>query len=353
MSMSKLKYCAWLSISLLACITMITRSYSLYFTVIFVFVLLPIIEQFFASDEYNFTEAEEIQVKQDLFYDIMLYLTVPVQFFTLFLFLYVLKYEALQRYEFVGLILTMGISCGVLGINAAHELGHRRRQYEQWMAKFLLMTSMYMHFIIEHNLGHHKNVATNDDPASANYGEIFYIYWFRTVFGGYISAWTIENKRIEKTYGHFFHWNNEMIQFTIIQIIFLVLLFVIFGLKALFGFILAAIIGFSLLELVNYIEHYGLRRKINAKGRYEKVLPVHSWNSNHVLGRIFLFELTRHSDHHANASRKYQILRHFDESPQMPFGYPAMMVLSLFPPIFFYIMHSEIEKYKAKNISLG
>jgi len=346
MNLEKLKYSAWLSISTLTCITMFTRGYTLYFTTLFVFVLLPIIEQFFEGNKYNYSAEEEQKANDDRFYDFILYLTVPVQFFTLFLFLYTLKNYELQNYEWIGLILTMGISCGVLGINAAHELGHRRNVFEQWLAKLLLMTSLYMHFIIEHNLGHHKNVATAEDAASARYGEIFYLFWFRTVWGSYISAWNIENKRVEKAYGKAFHYNNEMIHFTLIQLVFLLLIFVFFGLKCLLGFTLAAIIGFTLLELVNYIEHYGLQRKMNDKGRFERVLPIHSWNSNHVLGRVFLFELTRHSDHHANASRKYQVLRHFDESPQMPFGYPGMMVLSLFPPIFFYIMHKEISKYQ-------
>lgn len=339
--MSKIKYCAWWSISLLACITMFTRGISSYYTILFVFVLLPIIEQFIVMSEKNMSELEEELAKEDKMYDLLVYMSVPAQFLTLFLFLYVVKTYPMQTYELIGLTITMGISCGVLGINAAHELGHRREQYEQWMAKLLLMTSWYMHFIIEHNFGHHKNVSTDDDPASARYGENFYTFWVKSVIGSYKSAWQIENERLGKAGLAIFSWHNEMILFTLIQVVFTGIIFFIFGTKAVLAFLVAAIIGFSLLELVNYIEHYGLRRIKNEKGRYERVLPVHSWNSNHALGRIFLFELTRHSDHHANASRKYQILRHFDESPQMPYGYPAMMVLSLFPPIFFNIMHKQ------------
>ena len=118
-------------------------------------------------------------------------------------------------------------------------------------------------------------------------------------------------------------------------------------------FVASAVYGFLLLETVNYIEHYGLRRKKNEFGAWEKTLPIHSWNSNHAFGRILLFELTRHSDHHYIANRPYQTLRHFDESPQMPTGYPGMMVISLIPPLWFYIMGKEIKKLKARDLTLA
>lgn len=237
-----------------------------------------------------------------------------------------------------------GMSCGILGINAAHELGHRRTWYEKLMAKMLLLTSLYMHFFIEHNRGHHKNVSTDADPASSRLGENLYAFYVRTVWGSWISAWRLEAERLHKKGLAFWSWRNEMIRFHLLEVTLLVAIGLVFGLKTLGFFLVAAIMGFLLLETVNYIEHYGLRRQRRGDG-YERTLPVHSWNSNHPIGRLVLLELSRHSDHHYLASRKYQILRHHDQSPQMPTGYPGMMLLSLFPPLWFKVMNKKIQKH--------
>jgi alkane 1-monooxygenase len=138
-----------------------------------------------------------------------------------------------------------------------------------------------------------------------------------------------------------------MLFFTLAQVILMVLIGYFFGLYTLLYFLVSAIIGALLLETVNYIEHYGLLRKRNPNGNYERVLPKHSWNSNHLLGRLMLFELSRHSDHHYLASRKYQVLRHHDDAPQMPTGYPGMIVLALFPPIWFRVMNRQLKKYES------
>ncbi len=242
----------------------------------------------------------------------------------------------------------MGLACGALGINVAHELGHRTKKYEQVMAKTLLLSSLYMHFFIEHNRGHHKNVSTPIDPATSRLNETFYSFWVKSVFGGWMSAWHLESHRLKKMKQNF--WNpihNEMLRFQIIQIAFVAAIYLVFGWVGTLGFIASSIIGFSLLEIVNYIEHYGLMRKQLPNGSYEKVKPHHSWNSGHELGRIFLFELTRHSDHHFNPSRKYQILRHFEDAPQMPTGYLAMIPLALVPPLWFKIMNPLVEKHNS------
>jgi len=212
------------------------------------------------------------------------------------------------------------------------------------MAKALLLTALYTHFFIEHNRGHHKHVATDKDPASARFGESIYAFWLRSVTGSYRNAWRLESKRLQRQGLPFWSWRNEMIRFQVYQVLYLALVGLIFGWQMI-GYALAiAVFGFLLLESVNYIEHYGLRRKEIAPGRYEKVQPWHSWNSNHEMGRIFLYELTRHSDHHYKASRKYQILRHFDESPQLPFGYPTSIVISLIPPLWFALMNGRVKR---------
>jgi alkane 1-monooxygenase len=202
-----------------------------------------------------------------------------------------------------------------------------------------------MHFFIEHNRGHHKNVSTDEDPASSRYGEVLYTFFFRTITGSWLSAWKLERVRLERKKQSIWSWQNEMLRFQVIQGALILAIAVFFGVETMAWFMGAALIGILLLETVNYIEHYGLRRKRKGAS-YERVLPVHSWNSNHPLGRLILLELTRHSDHHYMASRKYQVLRHFDESPQMPTGYPGMMVLSFFPPLWFRVMHKRIEQYR-------
>ena len=237
----------------------------------------------------------------------------------------------------------MGMLCGVFGINVGHELGHRTNLVEQTFAKMLLLTSQYMHFFIEHNKGHHKRVATHDDPSSARYGEWVYGFYFRSIIFSYISAWHIAAKDVRKKGKPVISIHNEMIQFTLIQLSFIAIIFFYFGWLITLYYLIAAGIGIILLETVNYIEHYGLQRKQIADGKYERALPQHSWNSDHVIGRLMLFELSRHSDHHYLASRKYQVLRHHDDSPQMPTGYPGMMILSLLPPLWFYVMNKKVK----------
>jgi alkane 1-monooxygenase len=274
---------------------------------------------------------------------------VPVQYVLLFFFLNRVSEGNLTWWEITGIIFAFGIACGVLGINVAHELGHRNTWYEQTMSKMLLLTSLYMHFYIEHNRGHHKNVSTDEDPASSRYGETIYAFFIRTVRDSWLSAWKLESDRLKKANLSFWSMHNEMLRYQFIQLGFIALIGFIWGWKVMLYFIASAIVGFLLLETVNYIEHYGLRRKKIDGAYYDKVLPIHSWNSDHPIGRMMLFELTRHSDHHYLPSRKYQVLRHFDDSPQMPTGYPGMMVLSFFPAIWFRVMHKQISKYKSSQ----
>jgi alkane 1-monooxygenase len=213
------------------------------------------------------------------------------------------------------------------------------------MSKMLLLTTLYMHFFIEHNRGHHKNVSTDEDPASSRLGEIVYFFYFRSIYGSFISAWKLESERLKRLKFSFWSFKNEMIVYQFLQASLILVIFYFFGMETTLFFLISATIGILLLETVNYIEHYGLRRKKKENG-YERALPIHSWNSNHPVGRMVLLELSRHSDHHYIASRKYQILRHFNESPQMPTGYPGMLILSLFPPLWFKVMDPRIEKYR-------
>jgi alkane 1-monooxygenase len=201
-----------------------------------------------------------------------------------------------------------------------------------------------MHFFTEHNKGHHKHVATYNDPASARYNEPLYLFWPRTLFYSYKSAWDIANSECRKKKVSIFSLHNEMVVFTLIEIVFVTIIFFVAGWQAGLCFLGAAVMGMLLLETVNYIEHYGLVRKETAPGKFERALPIHSWNSNHFVSRVMLFELSRHSDHHYMASRKYQVLRHHDDAPQLPTGYSGMMLLSTIPPLFFMVMNPKVKK---------
>lgn len=345
MKVAYLKYFTAYSLPVVVIFSLLMGGWWSYSAVIYLFILIPLFELFFSGDTKNMDLVEEEMAREDTFYDYILYGLVPLQFAILGIFLVRIGAQDLELYEIIGMITACGMACG-MAINNAHELGHRKTFHEQLMSKLLLMSSLYIHFFIEHNRGHHKNVATPEDPATSRYGETVYAFYLRSVWGGWMSAWHLEQERLTKENKPFWSWDNEMIRLQLVQLAFVAGIGIAFGPAVLLYFIMAGIIGFLLLETVNYIEHYGLVRQKNGK-RYERTLPVHSWNSNHPLGRLILLELSRHSDHHYMADRKYQILRHFDESPMMPTGYTGMMLLSLFPPAWFYVMHRELKRYNS------
>ncbi|MBC7867643.1 MAG: alkane 1-monooxygenase [Gloeobacteraceae cyanobacterium ES-bin-316] len=338
-----LKYLSPLGMYILALAAFSFSGWITWAPLIYAWVLLPTAELFLRPDTKNLSAAEEELAKANRWYDYMLYIIVPLQYAALFFFLFSLQQNSLSWWEITGRIYTMGLLCGTFGINVGHELGHRVSKAEQAMAKMLLGTSLYIHFFIEHNKGHHKHVATPQDPSSARYKESVYQFYFRTITYSYLSAWKIANDDSNKKHGKTFHFKNEMIQAHLLQLLLLAIIWFFFGSIITTYFLAAAFIGILLLETVNYIEHYGLQRKEITPGKFERTLPHHSWNSNHVLGRIMLFELSRHSDHHYLASRKYQVLQQHEDAPQLPTGYPGSMILSLFPPLWFYVMNRKIK----------
>lgn len=315
------------------------------------FVLIPLLELFLPGSAKNHAPEKEESRARSPFFDLLLYLNAPLLYLLITYYFNALVSGGLMGYEIVGMTLSVGMLVGTIGINVAHELGHRSKFYEGAMSKFLLMSALYMHFNIEHNRGHHKNVATGEDPASARKGESVYAFWLRSVSGSFANAWRLENDRLRKAGHPVGSWRNEMIRFQFIQLGYLTAVGLAYGWWMTGYAVAIAIVGFLMLECVNYIEHYGLRRKKLPSGRYEKVSPKHSWNSNHELGRILLYELTRHSDHHYKATRKYQVLRHFDDSPQLPYGYPASIILSLYPPLWFGLMDKRVERVNRQQKS--
>lgn len=320
-----------------------------------VFLVIPTTELIAGRNPLNLDPASEEKAKRQPLYSLILWSYIPIQ---VGLTLFVLKSVStaqLSPSELVGILLSLGISNGGVGITVAHELIHRASRFEQWLGRILLMTTWYMHFAIEHVRGHHVNVATAADPATATLHTSVYRFWIRTVPAQWRSAWHLEAKRMRKRGFSVVSWRNEMIQFLVIQIGFTVSIGWWLGPLAVAGFLASCLVAFSLLEIVNYLEHYGLERRTDPRGRPERVSPEHSWNSDHVVSRMFLFELSRHSDHHATASRKYQVLRSFEESPQLPTGYPGMVVLALIPPLWFAVMDPRVKKYRqlGESASLG
>jgi alkane 1-monooxygenase len=322
-----------------------TTGWAIWIPLIYAWIGIPLLELFIKPDANNLdADAEEKALKTKA-YDLILYVTVPLQYLALGIFLWVMSHDSMSWLDIVGRTWVMGLACGIFGINAAHELGHRSNKVEQFLAKLLLLTSLYTHFFIEHNKGHHKRVATPEDPSSARYGEWLYHFYYRSIVFSYVHAWQIANREAKRKGHSSFSWANEMVRLTVIQFVFIAIIFFVFGGFALLCFLFAAGIGVLLLESVNYIEHYGLSRKETDAGKFERAMPQHSWNSDHVIGRMMLFELSRHSDHHYLASRKFQVLRHHDESPQMPTGYPGMMLLASVPPLWFLVMNRRVTRF--------
>lgn len=342
--MKKLKYLFVFILPLGVYFAFNRDGYGTFGPVIFSFILIPLFELFLKPDKRNFDETTMTLEKQSRFYDWILYLAVPIQLLMLFSFLYVIELTEWNTVSFIGKVFSMGLLCGVLGINIGHELGHRSNRLEQFLGEILLLTSLNTHFLPYHNEGHHREVATPDDAATAKKGQTLFSFWFTSHFGSYLKAWKIENNRLRRKKKPVYSFSNRMVVYSIANFLVIGSIYYFFGLKVLVAFLLAAVIGILLLETVNYIEHYGLLRQKNEKGRYERVKHIHSWNSDHVIGRLMLFNLSRHSDHHYKASKKYQILESLPESPQMPTGYPGMMMLAFIPPLWFSLMNKRIER---------
>lgn len=323
-------------------------------TLAFVFLIIPFVDYMIGKDPENISNQEAKIISEELYYRFITYLWTYVQLGVVIFGAYAVTLGKVNTLiDWIGFTLATSLITGGIGITVAHELGHKKSMLEQLYSKTILMTVCYMHFFIEHNRGHHVHVATPSDPATSRKNEAFYRFWVRSVFKGYMSAWKIENERLKRNEKAIINFANQMIWFHILPILFCAALTAIFSyLLGTFAwqipvfFFLQSILAFTLLEQVNYIEHYGIVRKKDENDRYERVTQLHSWNANHLVSNFFLFQLQRHSDHHLHAIRRYQVLKHYDESPQLPHGYPTMIILALIPPIWFGIMNPKLENWQ-------
>ncbi len=334
---------------LIAYITPLAAFFGLYLggwcsfsAIVVTFVMLPLLEMLLPPRAENLSGDEVKKMSSHRFFDWLLYLNLPIVYALCGFLAYRFAFTELATLELIGMTLGVGVVLGTCGINVAHEIGHRESGIDQLLARILLTPTMYTHFTLEHNFGHHKHVATPDDPATARLGESIFSFWIRSISGSFVNAWKLQTRMLEKEGISFWSMSNTLLQGILFQFVYLAVVWSLFGPGAVLILLAAVIIGILLLESVNYIEHYGLVRQQLPSGRYEPVNPTHSWNSDHQMGRIFLYELTRHSDHHYKSTRKYQLLRHMDGSPQLPFGYPASIILALVPPLWMRVMDGRV-----------
>ncbi len=311
---------------------------------IVILVVVPAIDLMTGLDRSNPPDDVLEALENDRYYRWITYLFLPIQYAGFAAAFWLIGTGDLGWVQQLGLATSIG-AIGGIGINTAHELGHKRESHERWLSKIALAQVFYGHFYIEHNRGHHVRVATPEDPASSRVGENFYQFWPRTVLGSVRSAWRIEKRRYARSGRHPFRIGNDVLNAWLMSAVLWIAMLAWLGVGVLPYLVVQAVVGFSLLEVVNYMEHYGmLRQKVGVgdRQRYERVDPSHSWNSNNIATNVLLYHLQRHSDHHANPTRRYQTLRDFEESPVLPTGYAGMIVLALAPPVWRRVMDPRV-----------
>jgi alkane 1-monooxygenase len=305
------------------------------------FLIIPLIEGLFYSEMGIKISSEE--KRSPILFNLFLYLNIPLLYFILFYYFYTIQHHPeLAWAEHLALMVNVGLIIGTSGINVAHELGHRKERYHHWMSWILLLPALYLHFFIEHNKGHHRNIATALDPATARKGEPIYSFWLRSMRDSYVHAWKLEAERLRGMNRNPIRFNNLMLKFQVATLGYLILIGILFSFNIMIMAILIGLVGVLFLESVNYIEHYGLLRKINADGTPGPIHEGLSWDADQPLGRIFLYELTRHADHHTNATIPYQDLKPKIHSPKLAYGYPASILLALVPAWWFCVMDKRL-----------
>ncbi len=325
---------------------------------ILLYILLPALDLRFGPDGQNPPEEVMERLENDKYYRYCTYIYIPFQYASVVLGAYLFTASNLSWLGFegglswpakIGVALSVGVLGGV-GINTAHEMGHKKDELERWLSKITLAQTCYGHFYIEHNRGHHVRVATPEDPASARFGETFWEFLPRSVFGSLKSSLALEAQRLRRggrsPWDPRTYWSNDVLNAWAMSVVFYGALIALFGAALIPYIVISAVFGFTLLETVNYLEHYGLLRQKLQSGRYERCAPVHSWNSDHIVTNLFLYHLQRHSDHHANPTRRYQTLRSMEGAPNLPSGYASMIALTYFPPVWRKVMdHRVLEHY--------
>jgi alkane 1-monooxygenase len=317
-----------------------------WFLPIFIFGVLPIADHIIGEDPTNFSEQEMHVMANDKYYRFITLTVLPIYAALLVWGMYALVYwENLSVLESLGWIVSIGLYGGAIGITTAHELIHKNNKFEKAAGGLLLSLVSYAGFKIEHVYGHHVHVSTPEDNSSSRYNQSIYTFLLDAYMKNFINAWKLQKKLLNKRGFKFISLRNELIYYYVFTLLVLCGFIVWQGALGAVYFLLSSLVAFTLLEVVNYIEHYGLHREKLESGRYERVNPQHSWNSNHLMTNLFLFHLQRHSDHHAYPNRRYQVLRNFDDIPQLPSGYALMILLALVPALWKKVMNPRVQDY--------
>jgi alkane 1-monooxygenase len=326
---------------------------------ILLYVVLPALDLRYGPDGENPPDEVMERLENDKYYRYCTYIYIPFQYASVIFGAYLFTASNLSWLGFdgglswpakIGLALSVGMLGGV-GINTAHELGHKKDSLERWLAKITLAQTWYGHFYIEHNRGHHVRVATPEDPASARFGETFWEFLPRSVFGSLRSSWELEAQRMRRLGKSPFNIRNDVLNTWLMSVVFWGVLIAVFGPAVIPFMLIQAVFGFTLLETVNYLEHYGLLRQKTESGRYERCAPEHSWNSDHLVTNLFLYHLQRHSDHHANPTRRYQTLRSMHGAPNLPSGYASMIALTYVPAVWRRVMDQRVLEHYGGDIT--
>ncbi|MFF0635423.1 alkane 1-monooxygenase [Nocardia sp. NPDC004151] len=317
---------------------------------IIILIVIPVLDWVVGEDGTNPRDEDYELLSNDRFYRWCTYLFLPIQVIGLVIAACMWAGTDLSVVDKIGLATTLGLVSGI-GINAAHELGHRVESLERWLSKMALAQSAYGHFFVEHNKGHHARVATPEDPASARMGESLWEFLPRSVIGGFRSAIKLEGERLARRGHRWFSVHNHILQAWSMTVVLFGGLMAIYSPAILPYLLLQAVIGAGLLETVNYVEHYGLLRGRRPNGNWARCAPSDSWNSDRLVTNIFMFHLQRHSDHHANPGRRYQTLRSSEEAPQLPAGYATMILLALFPPVWRIVMDPRLLAHYSWDVS--
>jgi len=314
--------------------------------------LIPVLDRVIGPDSNNAPEEIVPQLDEDRYYRYLTWITVPLHFIVLV----VLAWFVASRDLPVGAVLLLALVAGLysgIGVNTAHELGHKKTVLEQTLAKFALSVPFYGHFCIEHNRGHHKYVALPQDPASARMGESIYRFALREIPGGLRRAWAIEKDRLAVQGRQAWSLRNGILQSYALSVLLQGSLILAFGWMMVPFLIFHNFWAWFQLTSANYVEHYGLLRERDANGCYERCLPHHSWNANYIVSNVVLFHLERHSDHHAFPARRYQCLRNFDDIPELPNGYFGMFLLAYVPWLWYRVMDKRLLALPHINGDLG
>jgi alkane 1-monooxygenase len=303
--------------------------------------LMPLLDALIGEDENNPPEAVVPQLDADRWYRWLTWATVPLHFVALIGCAWWAGTQNLSWWALLLLAYVAGTDAG-LGLNTAHELGHKHNRLEQWLARLVLAVPAYGHFTVEHGRGHHRWVATPEDHASSRMGESIYRFALRELPGGIRRAWALESERLRGLGLGPFSRQNTMLQSYAVTAVLQLGLIAAFGWVMLPFLVVHNLVAWWQLTSANYVEHYGLLRRRLPSGAYEAPQPHHSWNTNHLVTNLATFHLQRHSDHHAWPSRRYQCLRHFEELPQLPSGYFGMFPLAYVPPLWFAVMDKRL-----------